>query len=208
MSKSTKINKPIILASASPRRQELLEALKLDFIVHSSDFHEKESGMPAHELAIYNALGKAQEVARHYKNALIIGVDTVVAFNDRVIGKPKDEQDAREILRFLSNTTHQVISALCIMDAKTRKTITATETTQVTMDRLEETDIDAYIASGEGVDKAAGYAIQGLGSLYIKGIQGDYFNVVGLPVYRLRKLLREFGIKTLQQPLDKNKESC
>lgn len=197
MSKSTKSNKPIVLASASPRRQELLHGIGLDFIVHPSDFQEKENGLPAHELAIYNALGKAQEVARHYKNALIIGVDTVVALNDRIIGKPKNEQDAREILRFLSNTTHQVISGICVMDTRTRKTITATETTNVTMDRLEETDIDAYITSGEGTDKAAGYAIQGLGSLYIKGISGDYFNVVGLPIYRLRKLLREFGIKTL-----------
>lgn len=188
------IQKQLILASKSPRRKELLDGLGLKFSIHPSDFEEKDSHLTAEELAIHNALGKAQEVARHYKDALIIGVDTVVSFQHHQINKPKDEEDAKRILRLLSNTTHQVITAICVMDSKMKKTITVYETTDVEMDRLDEADIQAYINSGEGEDKAAGYAIQGKGALFIKRIRGDYFNVVGLPIYALRKVLKEFGI--------------
>lgn len=190
-------NKQIVLASQSPRRKELLEGIGMDFIVHPSKFEEKDTHLTSEELASHNSLGKAQDVARHYKNALIIGVDTVVSFQEHQINKPKDTEDAKRILRLLSNTTHQVISAVTIFDATTKKNATAIVTTHVTMDRLEEADIEAYVASGEGIDKAAGYAIQGLGALFIKKIEGDYFNVVGLPIYTLRKLLQKFGIKRL-----------
>ncbi|MBI4231712.1 septum formation protein Maf [Candidatus Peregrinibacteria bacterium] len=194
------MKKQLVLASKSPRREELLKQINLDFLVHPSNFEEKDTHLSPEELALHNAIGKAQQVARHYKNALIIGVDTVVAHNDRIFGKPKDEEDAKEILRYLSNTTHKVISAICIFDTDQDKHLTALETTFVSMDRLDEADIDAYVKSGEGVDKAAGYAIQGLGSLYIKKIEGDYFNVVGLPIYRLRKMLKSFKIKLPASP--------
>lgn len=187
--------KQIILASKSPRRKELLESIGLDFLVHESKFEEKETHLTPEELATHNAIGKAQDIARHYRNAIIIGVDTVVAFKNYMLGKPKDKEDAKRILRLLSNTTHRVITAICIIDTKTKKNISGLEITLVTMDRLEESDIEAYVNSGEGEDKAAGYAIQGLGSLFVKKIEGDYFNVVGLPIYRLRKLLGEFGVK-------------
>lgn len=189
--------KRLVLASKSPRRKDLLDELKLDFIVHPSDFEEKHTHLNPEELVIHNAIGKAQDVARHYREALIIGVDTVVAFQNHIINKPKDREDAKRILRLLSNTTHRVISGICVMDSKKNKVITAIETTFVTMDRLEESDIESYINSGEGKDKAAGYAIQGLGSLFVKKIEGDYFNVVGLPIFRLRKLLKKAGIKNL-----------
>lgn len=169
----------------------------MDFIVHPSEFEEKDTHLTSEVLASHNSLGKAQDVARHYKNALIIGVDTVVSFQDHQINKPKDEEDAKRILRLLSNTIHQVVSAVTVFDARTKKNATAVVTTNVTMDRLEEADIEAYVASGEGTDKAAGYAIQGVGALFIKKIEGDYFNVVGLPIYALRKLLQKFGIKRL-----------
>ena len=191
----------IVLASNSPRRKELLEAIGLDFTVHPSQFEEKDTHLTPQELALHNAIGKAQDVVRHYKDALIIGVDTVVAFENHFLGKPKDKEDHKRILRLLSNTTHKVVTAICVINTKNNKNISATEETLVTMDRLDEADIEAYINSGEGDDKAAGYAIQGLGSLFVKRIEGDYFNVVGLPVYRLRKLLKEFGVK--QFHLDK-----
>lgn len=184
----------IVLASNSPRRKELLESIGLDFIVHPSKFEEKDTHLSPQELALHNAIGKAQNVARHYKEALIIGVDTVVAFENHFLGKPKDKEDHKRILRILSNTTHKVVTAICIINTKNGKNISATEETLVTMDRLDENDIEDYVNSGEGDDKAAGYAIQGLGSLFVKRIEGDYFNVVGLPVYRLRKLLKEFGV--------------
>lgn len=191
------LSKQIVLASKSPRRKKLLQSIKMDFIVHPSDFEEKDTHLTPEELAMHNAIGKAQNVAHHYKNALIIGVDTVVAVGEHQLGKPKNKEDAKRILRLLSGTTHKVISAICIIDSKTKKNISGLETTLVTIDRLEESDIEAYINSGEGKDKAAGYAIQGLGALFIKKIDGDYFNVVGLPIFLLRKLLKEFGIKNL-----------
>lgn len=189
--------KQLVLASKSPRRKELLEQIGLKFIIHPSDFEEKDEHLSAEELAMHNAMGKAQQLARKYKNALIIGVDTVVSFQHHQINKPKDEEDAKRILRLLSNTTHQVISAICIIDTDNGKNISGLEVTNVTMDRLDEKDIAAYIASGEGEDKAGAYAIQGLGALYVKKIEGDYFNVVGLPIFLLRKLLKKFSYKLL-----------
>ena len=181
--------KQLVLASQSPRRKELLEQIGLQFIIHPSDFEEKDTHLTPEELAMHNAMGKAQKVALKYKNALIIGVDTVVAFQNHQLGKPKDKEDAKRILRLLSNTTHKVISAVCIIDTDSKKNISALETTLVTIDRLDEKEIEDYVNSDEGWDKAAGYAIQGRGALYVKRIEGDYFNVVGLPIYLLRKLL-------------------
>lgn len=189
--------KQIVLASQSPRRRELLEGIGLDFITHPSKFEEKDTHISPEELALHNAMGKAQGVSRHYKDALIIGVDTVVAFNEHFLGKPKDKEDHKRILRILSNTTHKVISAICIIDTRSKKNVTAIETTLVTVDKLDESDIEAYVNSGEGDDKAGGYAIQGIGCLFCSKIEGDYFNVVGLPMYRLRKLLKEFGVKKI-----------
>lgn len=189
--------KQLVLASASPRRKELLDNIGLDFLVHPSKFEEKDTHETPEQLALHNAIGKAQDVARHYKNALVLGVDTVVAFQDHQIGKPRDPEDAKRILRLLSNTTHKVISALCIIDSNSFKNVTAIETTLITLDRLEEAEIEAYVHSGEGIDKAGGFAIQGLGSLFVKKIEGDYFNVVGLPIFRLKKLLKEFGVRKL-----------
>jgi len=192
-----KTAKQIILASKSPRRKQLLEEIKLEFEVHPSEFEEKNEGQLPEELVIHNAIGKAQDIARHYRNSLIIGVDTLVVFQNHIIGKPNDREDAKRILRLLSNTTHKVISGMCVMDSDSKKTISAIEETFVTIDRLDEEDIENYVNSGEGEDKAAGYAIQGVGSLFVKKIEGDYFNVVGLPIYRLRQIFKEFGIKRL-----------
>ena len=189
--------KQIVLASASPRREDLLKQIGLNFLIHPSDFEEKSTHLTAEELAIHNAMGKAQKVANHYKNAIIIGVDTVVVLNDEFLGKPLDNEHAAKMLRLLSNTTHKVISAICLIDTKTNKNLSATQTTLVTMDRLDEAQIAAYIASGEGKDKAAGYAVQGIASLFVKKIEGDYFNVVGLPIYLLRKMLKKLGINLI-----------
>lgn len=202
-----KINKQIILASKSPRRKELLQSLGVEFTVHPSEFEEKDTHLSAEELVTHNAIGKATDIARHYKNAIIIGVDTVGAFKKDIINKPKDIEDAKRILRLISNTTHKVVSGICVIDTDTKKSISAVETTFVTMDRLEESDIEAYIASGEGEDKAAGYAIQGIGSLFIKKIDGDYFNVVGLPIYRLRKILQKFDFEFLKKELQHYKKT-
>lgn len=189
------MKKQIILASKSPRRSELLHNIGVEFKVHPSNFEEKDTHLSPEILALHNAKGKARDVAKHYKNALIIGVDTVGAYKDHILNKPKDDKDALRILKTISGTTHYVVSAICIIDTKTGKTLSATEKTAIQMDKLTLKQMKDYIKSGEGVDKAGGYAIQGLGSLFIRKIEGDYFNVVGLPIYRLRKLIEKLGLQ-------------
>jgi septum formation protein len=191
----------IVLASKSPRRIELLKEIGLKFITFTPDFEEQtrakrvsEPKQPSKELALFNAIGKAQSAAKHFKNSIIIGVDTVGESHGHILGKPKDREDAKRLIRLISGTTHKVVSAVCLVNTVSGKTISATSETLVTMDKMEEKEIEAYVESGEGDDKAAAYAIQGKGALFIKRIEGDYFNVVGLPIYTLKKLLKEFEI--------------
>jgi septum formation protein len=185
----------IILASSSPRRKELLKQIGIKFIEHPSNFEEKNTHISPHHLVIHNAKGKAKEVAKFYKNALIIGVDTVVAYKEHLIGKPKNNIDAKRILKLLSNTTHEVITGVCVYNTKTGKILTKSETTQIKMAKISNEEIEKYIKTGEGKDKAGSFAIQGKGSLFIKKIDGDYFNVVGLPIYLLKTMLKTQGYK-------------
>lgn len=189
------MKKQIVLASKSPRRKKLLKDLGINFKVHPSKFEEKDTALSPEILALHNAKGKARDIAKHYKDAVIIGVDTVGAYKNHILNKPKDDKDALRILKTISGTTHYVISAICLIDTKTGKEVSATEKTAIQMDRLTIKQMKAYIASGEGRDKAASYAIQGQGSLFIRKITGDYFNVVGLPMYRLRKLGEKLQLK-------------
>lgn len=187
--------KKIILASLSPRRKELLQAVGLKFEIHPSSFEEKETHISPAHLALHNAIGKANDIAEKHKNAIIIGVDTVVAYKKHIIGKPKNISDAKRILNLLNGTTHRVVSAVCVIDTEKNKMYTDTEVTHIEMDQITDKEIAAYIRHGEGTDKAAGYAIQGIGGLFIKKIRGDYFNVVGLPMHKLKKILEKIGIK-------------
>jgi septum formation protein len=213
------IMKKLILASASPRRKQILEDLGLKFTVEPSDFEEIDDHTTPQELAEHNAEGKALQIAQKHpktpqnspqgppetaKSPLIIAVDTVVACPDKhdtnlthLLGKPKSPKHHREMLELLSDSTHKVISAISIIDTGTNKQLTKHETTLVSIEKIAPQQINAYLASGEGDDKASGYAIQGLGALFIKKIEGDYFNVVGLPVYLLNKMLQEFGVEIL-----------
>ena len=167
----------------------------LKFEITPSRFKEKEDGMKPRELALYNAKSKADEVARRYKNAIVIGVDTIGVIKGKILGKPKDKKHALELLKALSGTKHKVISGICVINTAKNIMITDFEETIVEIDKLTPAQIKSYLATGEGSDKAAGYAIQGRGAIYIKGIQGDYFNVVGLPIYKLAKILAKLGVK-------------
>lgn len=186
----------IILASKSPRRIALLQEIGLEFVSYSPKFDEKEGEQNENpeEIATHNAIGKAIEAVKHFKNALIIGVDTVVESNGHILGKPKDREDAKRLIRLISGTTHRVITAICVINTVSGKTITGVTETFVTMEKIDEEKILAYVNSGEGDDKAGAYAIQGKGALFIKKIEGDYFNVVGLPIYTLKKMLKEFKV--------------
>ncbi|OGJ47648.1 septum formation protein Maf [Candidatus Peregrinibacteria bacterium RIFOXYB12_FULL_41_12] len=196
------MKKKLILASQSPRRKSLITELGLKFKTDPArNFQEKfetKNSSPA-QIVVHNAEGKALEIAQKHKNAYILGVDTIGSYKGEILSKPKNTKDAKRILRFINNTTHEVISGICIISTdkkgKIVKKISDFERTYVTFDRMTEKEIDAYINSGESMDKAAAFAIQGLGSLFIKKIDGDYFNVVGLPIFKMKKMFEELGEK-------------
>ncbi|NLM39075.1 MAG: septum formation inhibitor Maf [Firmicutes bacterium] len=181
----------IILASQSPRRAALLRQYGLDFTIESSPAEESSEGNRA-ELAVQNALRKAEAIAQKYPQALTIGADTIVVLGERVLGKPSGQHEAYAMLRSLSGQVHQVITGVALVGPD--KTRTFAETTSVKFRDLSDDEIGAYVRSGEPLDKAGAYGIQGFGGLFVEAIHGCYFNVVGLPTPRLMLALREFGI--------------
>lgn len=188
----------IILASGSPRRRELLEQIGLPFRVCPSSFDESalHGGEPA-ELAEALALEKARAVAGKMRSGIVIGADTIVVCAGTVLGKPRDDADAARMLRLLSGGWHEVITGIAVIDAASGRERSARELTRVKVRPLTAAEISAYVASGEPADKAGAYAIQGIASLFIERIEGCYANVVGLPIFRLAALLREFGVDPL-----------
>ncbi|MBU1446508.1 septum formation protein Maf [Patescibacteria group bacterium] len=191
--------KTIVLASASSRRISLLQGLNVDFEVVPSSFDEPpfdETKMTPKEYAIYNATEKARDVAAkfHDKNSIIIGMDTVGEYEGRVLGKPEDLNHAREMINFLNGTTHQVITGICLIDNASGKEIQTFESTKVTFTKMSDKEIEKYLEIGAWQGVAAGYAIQGVGSLFIEKIEGDYFNVVGFPIFRFAQAMKEIGV--------------
>ena len=184
----------IILASASPRREQLLKQIGVSFRVIPSEADESNTAVlrPA-EYVKQCALAKAKVVASRVSPAdIVIGADTVVALGEVVFGKPSDDADAARMLRQLSGRTHSVWSGLAVL-APQSQYVTAVET-KVTLAELSTHQIERYVASGEPMDKAGAYAIQGLGAVFVKRIDGCYYNVVGLPLQVLSGQLNELGV--------------
>lgn len=188
----------IILASASPRRKKLLKQLGLDFKVIPSEIDEKLNARlhPRKQVEVLS-VQKAEAVAVKAKNALVIGADTMVAFDGEVIGKPKDEREARRMLKRLSGRKHSVITAFTIIDTVVKKSVTKSVETNVWFGKMNEADIKSYIAKDKPFDKAGAYGIQGLGAVFVERIDGEYSGAVGLPLYTLAKELKKFGVKIL-----------
>ena len=187
----------IILASASPRREQLLFQVGCEFRVIPSDFSEDNAqDLPPDQLALVHARAKAMDVAAKVQpGELVIGADTVVALGAQVFGKPRDAADARRMLSELSGRRHVVYTGLTVVqDEIIRETV---EATAVTIRALTENEIEAYVATGEPLDKAGAYAIQGMGVLLVERIEGCYSNVVGLPLAALARLLSEAGVRLL-----------
>lgn len=186
----------IILASASPRRRELLAGLGLpfDIVPARGDEHTPSRGDAAGIVQSLSA-AKAAEVAARYPGALVIGADTVVELGGEILGKPADEADAAAMLRRLSGADHRVFTGLTLI--REGRSLSRAEATTVRFRPLSDREIEAYVASKEPMDKAGAYAIQGLASLFVQGITGDYFNVVGLPLCLLGQMLEEFGVSIL-----------
>jgi septum formation protein len=172
----------LVLASGSPQRRAILEQLGLAFSVVAPGIEELQAG-PPNEVALENAYRKAQAVASHEPEAVILAVDTVVALGSRLYGKPAAAEDAGETLRALSGRRHAVVSGLCLIEHGHPRT--AATTTMVDFRQLDEALIDWYLTSEEWRGRAGGYAIQGRGAALVERIEGDYLNVVGLPVATL-----------------------
>ncbi len=192
----------LVLASASPRRQELLRNAGIPFAVYPANIPEVPlSGESPRVCAERLAREKARAVLRQQAGKLILGADTIVVVDGEILGKPRDQADAVRMLRLLSGRTHQVITGVCLVGTlrtenqklETGFEDTRSEVTLVSMTTLSDEDVHLYIASGEPMDKAGAYAIQGMASRWIPRIDGDYFNVVGLPVALVRRMLQEHG---------------
>ncbi|HHV72410.1 MAG TPA: septum formation inhibitor Maf [Clostridia bacterium] len=188
--------KKLILASGSPRRKELLARLGLEFevVVSTFDEHLVEGRSPI-EQAQHLALAKATALVDDYPEDVIIAADTIVVLDGVILGKPINKEDARKMLRLLSGKKHQVITGFAVIQGA-RKVVGA-EQTDVFFRHLTEEEIENYLVSGEYVDKAGGYGIQGIGSLLVEKINGCYFNVVGLPLSRIHQVLKQFGYNVI-----------
>ena len=188
----------LVLASASPRRRELLQNAGIPFIVQPSKIPElSREGEAPQTCAERLAREKAADIFRQRPQDFVLGADTIVIVDSQILGKPRDAGDAARMLRLLSGRTHQVTTGVCLVgpDRKGRISLeeTRSETTLVTMSELSDDDIQSYVATGEPLDKAGAYAIQGIASRWISRIEGDYFNVVGLPVSLVYRMLQESG---------------
>lgn len=203
----------IVLASSSPRRRKLLCQLGIDFMVHAPHEEYAEEYVPETlpstmgkkgiqgsviSIAIANASLKTSIVAREASSSdVIIGADTIVLLGSEILGKPKDHSQAHRMLARLSGKMHLVITGISVLDMRSGRVFHGSEVTEVYFRRLLRNEIDAYIKSGEPMDKAGAYGIQGLGALLVKRINGCYFNVVGLPLLTLSKLLNKCGVRIL-----------
>lgn len=176
---------PLVLASGSPRRAELLGLLQIPFSVSSPSFEEEPgSDLPPVEEAARNARGKAESVSISNPGRLVLGADTLVLIGDRALGKPSDAAEAREMLELLSGKDHEVVTGLHLISPD-RRSMTQVVTSKVTFRSLSGAEIDWYIGTGEPFDKAGAYGIQGSAAPFVERIDGCYFNVVGLPLSAL-----------------------
>lgn len=187
----------IILASGSPRRKEILTNAGIPFEVYVSETEECVYGNTPEEMVKENALRKAKAVSEKFPGRIVLGADTVVVFENHILGKPKDRNDAKRMLTMLSGKTHRVLTGVALTDGI--KTAADVEVTEVHFLTLSEEMIESYLATGECDDKAGSYGIQGKGGVFVTGITGDYFNVVGLPLCKVNRMLTDFYRK---MPID------
>jgi septum formation protein len=187
----------IILASASIRREELLKKITSNFEIMVSDFEESDISFSGNcgDYVMTLAKGKAMDICNNVKKpAVIIGCDTIVYLNGKVLGKPKDCKSAFQMLSDLSDNIHEVYTGIAVINTETQKVSTEYVCTEVKFSKLSEKEINNYIETGEPFDKAGAYGIQGAASLFVEEIKGCYYSVVGLPVNKLYFMLREMGV--------------
>lgn len=189
--------KKIILASSSPRRKKMLQQLGLRFTVMPSSYQEKLNPRlkPKGQVA-YLSQEKAEAVARTYlgEDAVIISADTLLTLHGETLGKPKSEEDAIRTLERLSGQKHSAVTAFTLYDTKTKKHVTKTAETILYMKKLSKKDIEQYVKTGEPMDRAGSYALDGRGAAFVSSLEGDYYTVIGFPLYLLVDELKRFGV--------------
>jgi septum formation protein len=188
------IPKRVILASRSPRRQQLFRQIGISFEVAESSIEEKfHHAKTPQENALHLSLQKAEDVARRFSDAIIIGADTIVVLDSKILGKPANEQEAEEMLRELSNKTHKVYTGFTLYDKPSNKFVSDYEMTEVTFRHLTEEEIDSYVRTGSPMDKAGAYGIQDdYGAVFVEKINGCFYNVVGFPLTKFYISLKQF----------------
>ena len=188
--------KPLILASQSPRRQEILTLAGLEFTVHPAEGEYAPEGLRSYDKVQALARSKAEQIATFHPNCLILGSDTMVVLDDVALGKPRDEEDAIRMLLCLQNRTHQVMTGVWIIETDATgnavKSSGFTDVTEVDFWGFSRDEAAEYVSTMEPMDKAGSYGIQGKGMRFVKGIRGDYFTVMGLPGSRLLRFLSDF----------------
>ncbi|MCL2003219.1 MAG: Maf family protein [Oscillospiraceae bacterium] len=185
----------IVLASSSPRRIELARRIGLDCVIDPPDIDEDSVALSAGAAAVLSERKAKAVAARHPLETAVIAADTLVVCGGAVLGKPRDEGEAAEMLRLLSGQTHTVATGVTVI--REGRVLTRTELTRVTMRALTGAEIRAYVATGEPMDKAGAYGIQERGALLVERVEGDFYNVMGLPVCLLSKMLLSFGVDLL-----------
>lgn len=185
----------LILASGSPRREELLKRLGLNFTTVPSKINEKKfNKLNPVDMVCELAIAKAEEVAQLVEDTVVIGADTIVVYKEGVLGKPTDKEDAKNMLKKLQGKKHSVLTGIAVLETDTGKVLVDYDKTDVYMRSLEPAEINGYVNTGEPMDKAGAYGIQGLGGVFIERINGSYFTVMGLPLHKLVIMLKEFSI--------------
>ncbi|HHX23085.1 MAG: Maf family protein [Tepidanaerobacteraceae bacterium] len=192
------MERKLILASSSPRRQQLLNQIGLDFTVEPSNLNEDfnrdlDFGPFASEIAFK----KSAAVAKRHKEGLVLGADTIVVCNRKILGKPATPLEAKEMLSMLSGRWHQVFTGLSLVDVSTGSFLKDFEESWVKFKDIDSNEIENYIKTGEPMDKAGAYGIQERGALFVEKISGDYYNIVGLPLFKLNLMLLNFNIRIL-----------
>lgn len=190
------IKKRIILASSSPQRKKLLQMIGLKFKVAESKFEEDMSlSMNPHKLACFLSLQKAKYISGNYPKAIIIAADTFIVLGNRLFGKPQNYKEAKGILQVLNGKVHIVITGFTIINTETKKIASKSVETKVYFKKLAMQEIESYVKSGESLGGAGAYKIQGIASTFVEKIEGDFFNIVGLPIFALVKELKKFKVE-------------
>lgn len=191
----------IILASGSENKKKLIESIGLNFLIEKSEYEEDMSEkLPAIKLAKKLALGKAQNVAKRHKNAIIIGADTFGIINNKFIGQAKTPKEAKKILKLLSGRKHKIITGIAIIDTQKNRIICDHDISQVWIKKLSTKEIDSYIKTKEPMFRASAYAIQKLGSVFIEKIDGNHMGIIGLPIGKIHKHLLKLNVNILEKP--------